>query len=399
MDKETIIKLEDNKLAQTYAKRPIVLVGGKGSIVWDIDGKEYIDCMAGYGVCILGHSHPRIVEVIGSQAKQLITCHGSFYNDARAEFLKNLSEVLPGELNRVFLSNSGSESVECAIKLARRYTGRKEIIAMMRAFHGKTLGSLSATWDKKYRAPFEPLVPGFKHVPFGNISKLRSAISNNTAAVLIEPIQGEGGVFLPPNDFLQQVRELCDEKGALLILDEVQTGIARTGRMFAFEHWGVVPDILCLAKAIANGLPMGVTAARDDIMLSFRRGEHSTTFGGNAMVCKVASTTLDIIKSERLYNKAKELGDYFMGRLKEIKQSSKIVRDVRGKGLMLAMELRFPCYLIILKALEYGVILLDAGPNILRFLPPLVIKRDQIDKVCDILSELIKEEERARGLR
>src|SRR3989304_934479 len=260
MNEKEIMETEKKLMANVYSKRPVTIVKGKGATVWDINGKEYIDCTGSYGVCIIGHCHPKIVEAVKKQAEKLISCHGSFYNDARSEFLQKITQITPEGLNKVLLSNSGAEAVEGAIKLARKFTGKPEIIAMMGAFHGKTMGALSATWDKKYREPFQPLVPEFKHVPPDNLEKVKEAITEKTAAIIAEPIRGEGGIRVPPDDFLQGIRETCDEKNVLLIFDEVQTGFGRTGKLFACEHWSVIPDVLCLAKPVAGGWPLGGTA-------------------------------------------------------------------------------------------------------------------------------------------
>jgi acetylornithine/succinyldiaminopimelate/putrescine aminotransferase len=279
VNEKEVVNLEEKLMANVYAKRPVVITRGKGALVWDINGKEYIDCTGSYGVCIVGHSHPKVVDAVKRQAETLISCHASFYNEARSELLQKITQITPKGLNKVFLANSGAEAVECAIKLARKFSGKPEIIAMMSAFHGKTMGALSATWDKKYREPFKPLVPGFKHIPPDNLEKVREAITENTAAILVEPIRGEGGIRVPPNDFLLGLREICDETDVLLIFDEVQTGFGRTGKIFACEHWNVVPDILCVAKSVAGGLPLGMTIAKESVMSSLKVGEHTTTFG------------------------------------------------------------------------------------------------------------------------
>jgi acetylornithine/LysW-gamma-L-lysine aminotransferase len=396
VNKQSIVEREKLSMANIYWKRPIVLSRGKGAVLWDADGKEYIDCTSNYGVAIVGHCHPKVVEAIKTQAEKLISCHGTFYNEARSEFLEKLMALAPKGLDRAFLSNSGTESVEFALKLARRSTGKTEIIAMMGAFHGKTMGSLSATWDKKYRTPFEPLVPGFKHVPFGNIESVEKAIDDKTAAVITELIQGESGINVAPDGFLPALRDLCKEKSVLLIVDEVQTGFGRTGRMFACEHWGIEPDILCLAKAVASGLPMGVTMAKSEIMSSLGIGEHSSTFGGNALVCAAASATIDVLLEEKLPERAASLGKYFMGKLNELKEKYKIVREVRGLGLMVGVQLRFDILNVLLRALDQGVLILDAGRNVLRFLPPLVIEEAQLDRVISVLDEVLGVEESAR---
>jgi acetylornithine/LysW-gamma-L-lysine aminotransferase len=394
MSEFDIINCENRLMANVFAKRPVVITRGKGALVWDINGKEYVDCMGSYGVALLGHSHPKVVEAVCKQAEALISCHASLYNNKRTEFLQKLVSIMPRGLNKVFLSNSGAESVECAIKLARKYTGKPEIIAVMGGYHGKTMGALSATWDKKYREPFQPLVPEFKHVPPDNLEKLTEAITDKTAAVLLEPIRGEGGVRVPLDDFLPSVRELCDEKGVLLILDEVQTSFGRTGKLFACEHWGVTPDVMCLAKPFAGGLPIGITVAKEPVMSAFKVGEHSSTFSGSPLVCAAACAAIDALVKGKLADRAANLGAYFKAKLEELQAKYKIVKEVRGLGLMLGMELRYDVRNIILKTMERGVLILDAGRTVLRFLPPLVIEKEQIDKTISVLDKVIGEEEK-----
>lgn len=393
MNKEKIIEIEENIMAQTFAKRNLTLVKGKGALVWDIDDNEYIDCTGSYGVAIVGHCHPKVVNAVKNQVEKLIACHASFYNDTRSELLEKLISIAPKAMERVFLSSSGAESVECALKLARKFTGKTEIIAMMGAFHGKTMGALSATWKQKYRRPFMPLVPGFKHVP-PNLEKVKAAISDKTAAIIVEPIRGEGGVLLPPNDFLPALREICDEKNILLIFDEVQTGFGRTGKVFACEHWNVIPDIMCLAKSIAGGLPMGATFAKEEVMNSFQRGEHSSTFSGNPLICAAASASIDVLIEEKLPERAANLGEYLKSKLTDLAEKHKVIREVRGLGLMIGMETRFDVYNILIGCMEKGVLVLDAGRNVVRFLPPLVIDQKQIDKVVNVLDEVMEQENR-----
>ena len=360
-------------MANVFSKKPVVLTKGKGALVWDINGKEYVDCSTSYGVALLGHCHPKVVAAIKAQAEQLITCHGAYYNDRRAEFVEKLVHITPKGLDKVFLSNSGAESVECAIKLARKYTGKPEIIALMGAFHGKTMGALSATWDKKYREPFMPLVPEIKHVAPDNADKIREAISEKTAAVLMEPIRGEGGVRVPPDGYLQEVRRICDEKNVLLILDEVQTSFGRTGKLFGCQNWGVTPDVMCLAKPFAGGLPIGITVAKENVMSALKVGEHSTTFSGSPLVCAAGCAAIDALVEENLTGRAVEMGGYFKAQLERLQAKHKIVKEVRGLGLMLGMELRFDVLNVILKAAAKGVLVLDAGRTVVRLLPPLVI--------------------------
>jgi acetylornithine/LysW-gamma-L-lysine aminotransferase len=396
VNEKEIINIENKLMANVFAKKPIVITRGKGALVWDVNGKEYVDCTASYGVALLGHSHPKVVEAVRQQAEKLISCHAGFYNDKRTELLQKIVQITPKGLDKAFLSNSGAEAVECAIKLARKFTGKPEIIAVMGAFHGKTMGALSATWDKKYREPFQPLVPEFKHVPPDNLEKLREAITEKTAAILVEPIRGEGGVRIPPDGFLQGLRELCDEKNVLLILDEVQTSFGRTGKLFGCEHWGVTPDVMCLAKPFAGGLPIGITVAKEQIMSSLKVGEHSSTFSGSPLVCAAACAAIDVLLEEKLADRAATLGGYFKAKLEELQAKYKIVKEVRGLGLMLGVELRYDVFNIILKAMDRGVLILDAGRNVLRFLPPLVIEKEQIDKAMSVLDTVIGEEENER---
>ncbi|MFH0749162.1 MAG: aspartate aminotransferase family protein [Candidatus Bathyarchaeota archaeon] len=392
MNEREIISLEQSYMANVFSKRPIVAIRGKGTSIWDIKGKEYIDCTSAYGVSVVGHCHPKVVEAIKRQAELLIACHSSLYNDARSEFLKKLVSITPNGLTKAFLSNSGAEAVETAIKLARRYTLKPEIIAFTGGFHGKTLGALSATWKNKYRIPFEPLVPGFKHLPYGKIEGLEAAITEKTGAVIVEPIQGESGIKIPPEGFLKELRDICDNKKILLILDEIQTGFGRTGRMFSHEYSGITPDVLCLAKSIGGGVPIGVTVAKDEIMSSFKLGEHTSTFSGNPLICAAASAAIDVVVEEKLPQRAEVLGRYFLEKLEKLKEKYRIIREIRGKGLMIGMEFRFDVLNLILGALERNVIILDAGSNILRFLPPLVISKEQIDKVVSVLDAVIGEE-------
>ena len=397
MNEKTIIETENRYLANVFAKKPIVLTKGKGALLWDINGKEYVDCASSYGVAALGHCHPKVVVAVKAQAEQLITCHSSYYNDKRAEFIEKLVKITPKGLDKAFLSNSGAESVECAIKLARKHTGKPEIIALMGAFHGKTMGALSATWDKKYREPFIPLIPEVKHVAPDNAEKIREAITEKTAAVLMEPIRGEGGVRVPPDGYLQQVREICNEKNVLLIFDEVQTSFGRTGKLFGCQNWNVTPDVMCLAKPFAGGLPIGITVAKENIMASLKIGEHSTTFSGSPLVCAAGCAAIDALLEEKLVDKAAVNGKYFKSQLEGLQAKHKIVKEVRGLGLMLGMELRFDVHNVILKALDRGILVLDAGRTVVRLLPPLVIEKAQIDKAILVLDTLLGEEENERA--
>ncbi len=385
-----IIDIENKYLPSIFPKRPVVLTKGKGSTVWDMDGKEYIDCVGGNGVCLIGHSHPRLIETIQKQVEKLIICPYVFYNEERAKLLEKLAKLTPAPLEKTFFSNSGAETVEGAIKLARRVTGKKQIIAMKQGFHGRTMGALSATWNPKYRKPFQPLVPGFSHVQFGDLDAVKEAITNDTAAVITEVVQGEGGIIPAPEGFLPGLRELCDSNSVLLIIDEVQTGLGRTGKFLASEHWNVVPDILCLAKGIAGGIPLGATMASAETFGALKSGEHFSTFGGNPLACAAANTVLDIIQDEKFIENASKMGDYFLKRLTEDVKSMRIVKEVRGIGLMLAIDLRLKHKEFVLKAVENGLLLLTSGTTTLRMLPPLNITKGVIDKVLSILLQILE---------
>ncbi|WP_287588680.1 aspartate aminotransferase family protein [Candidatus Borrarchaeum sp.] len=393
MNSQEIMQLEDEYLSNVYPKRNVAIVKGQGALLWDADGKEYIDCIGGHGSCNIGHCHPRVIKAIEEQLPKLMICPSILYSDIRAVFGEKIAKLTPSGLSKSFLSNSGAEAVECAIKLARKYTKKTDILAMKKGFHGRLGFCLSATWKPKYRKPFEPLNPGFSHAKFGDIQSIKDAITEKTAAVLVESIQGEGGINPAPEGFLQELRELCNAKDILFILDEIQTGFGRTGKMFACEHWDVVPDIMCLAKSVAGGVPMGVTLAKENIMNAFDPGEHGTTFGGNPIACAAANASLDVLVDERLPERASEMGAYFKKKLSQLKEKYKIIRDVRGTGLMIGVELRFDCRDILLGALERGILILSAGRNVLRFLPPLVIKEEHIDYVIDTLNELFREQE------
>ena len=389
-------EVEDAHYARYYARKPVTIVRGRGALLYDDKDKEYVDCTGAYGACIVGHAHPKVAQAISDQAKKLIACHGSTYNDARAEFVLKLSTILPSDLNKLFLTNSGAEAVECAIKVARKATGRRKIVAVKGAFHGKTHGALSATWDAKYRKDFEPLVPDFVHIPFNNPEIAKETVTNDTAAIFLEPVQGEGGIRVPSKEWVTLLSDLIHDVGGLLVADEIQTGFGRTGKMFAGEHTGIKPDILCLGKGIASGLPIGVTAAADGTMSTLPVGEHTTTFGGNPVVCASGSATIDILLEEHLVDNAAKAGEYFKASLLGLMGKHRIVREVRGLGLMLAVETRFDAHEILTNALNEGVLMLDAGRNVLRFLPPLCIQTSQIERVLATLDRVLEKEELAR---
>ncbi len=379
--------LESRHTSGVYAKRDLIIVRGQGATLWDDQGREYIDCAAGHGVVNIGHSHPAVVQALTEQAQRLITCPEMFYNDTRARLLQRLGQLVPG-MERVFLCNSGTEAVEAAIKFARFSTGRPGVVAAMRGFHGRTLGALSATWNKKYRQPFEPLVPGFAHVPYNNLEKLAAAVTEETAAVLLEVVQGEGGVHPGTPEFLRGAQELCRERGALLIIDEVQTGYGRTGRMFAFQHHGLTPDLVTTAKAISGGVPMGAVLIGERVR-ALHPGLHGSTFGGNPLACAAALATLDVLEQERLPQRAAEMGAYLMARLRQIE--SPLIREVRGLGLMVGIELRQKVAPYLQELMARGVLALNAGMTVIRLLPPLVITQEQVDAVVERLAEVLGE--------
>lgn len=368
-----------------YPKRDICLVKGEGAVVEDSNGRKYIDCVAGHGVANIGHCNEYVVEAIKNQVENLITCSNVFYNNKRAEFLEKLVSIAPESLKRVFLCNSGAESIEAAIKFARFTTKKTEIITAMKGFHGRTYGAMSATFTKKYRESFEPIVPGFVYTPFNKFEKLLEKVNENTAAIILETVQGEGGVNLGDPDFFQSVRTICDEKNILLIIDEVQTGFGRTGKMFGTEHMGVEPDIMTVAKAIAGGLPMGAVLCNEKIEIPV--GMHGTTFGGNPLVCAAGIATLDYILGNKLEKQSEELGNYFMNSLKSIKSDK--IKEVRGLGLMIGVELTEKVQTYILKLMELGILALPAGSKTLRFLPPLIITKGQIDEVVNAVEKVI----------
>ncbi|MEI6222377.1 MAG: aspartate aminotransferase family protein [bacterium] len=372
----SIQEIEQQYVVPLYAKRDVALVRGEGCWVFDETGKKYLDFMSNYGPNILGHGHKAFTETVQKQLGTLINCHQSFYNDQRAAMLEAYASVLPKNLNRFFFSNSGTETVEAALKFARAVTGRTQVISTNRAYHGRTLGALAATGVDKYKDPYVPMLEGFVHISYDNIEEMESTISEKTAAVILEPIQGEGGIRIPEKNYLKQVKALCEKHGALLILDEVQTGF-RTGTIFGFEHFDVVPDILCLSKAIANGLPMGVTIVSPEVSEKIPKGTHGNTFGGNPLSCAAAAFVINYFKEHKLAEHVAEVGEYFLQQLQALE--SPVIREVRGKGLMIGLELKDRVTKYLKKMQDAGIIALPAGSTIIRFLPPLVITKEEIN--------------------
>jgi acetylornithine/LysW-gamma-L-lysine aminotransferase len=379
--------LEQAHTSGVYSKRPLTIVRGAGATLYDDSGRAYLDCGAGIGVANIGHCHPAVVAAITAQAATLTICQEAFHNDQRALLQAELVALLPAGMERVFLCNSGTEAIEAAIKFARLATGRAGIIAAMRGFHGRTFGALSATWEAHYREPFAPLVPEFSHIPYNNLARLEGAIGTSTAAVLLEVVQGEGGVRPGEAEFLRGAQQLCRERGILLILDEVQTGFGRTGAMFACEHFGIEPDLLCLAKALGGGLPMGAVGIGRRIG-ELTVGAHGSTFGGNPLVCAAARAGLQVLQDEHLAEQAAEKGAWLIDRLRSIR--SPRIREVRGLGLMIGIELKEKVapYLQTLQN-DHAIIALNAGTTVLRLLPPLVISWDELERLAVALETVL----------
>ncbi len=369
-----------------YPRRDVVLVKGKGARLWDDQGNEYIDMAAGISVANIGHSNSKIVEALSKQAATLITCPNTFYNDTKAVFLEKLFTIVPKNLTKAFLTNSGTEAVEAAIKFARLNTKKTKFIAAMKGFHGRTMGALSATYKTEYREGFGPLVPGFSFVPFNNFEKLAAAVDDDTAGIILEPIQGEGGINIGQKEYFQKVRQLCDEKGIMLIIDEIQTGFCRTGKMFAIENLGIEADMMTLAKSIAGGFPMGALLCSDKIQIE--KSKHGSTFGGNPLACAAGIAAIEFMLENKLWEEAELKGKYFKDKLEKYSLSK--VRDIRVVGLMIGIELKDKSQPIIVELLSKGIISLPAGTTVLRLLPPLVISYEDLDTVIEKLAGILQ---------
>ncbi|MDQ3847710.1 MAG: acetylornithine/succinylornithine family transaminase [Thermoproteota archaeon] len=389
---------EDQYLASLYQRFPVNIARGKGSMVWDSGGKEYIDCMGGYGVALVGHCNDRVVDAIKRQAEILITAHMSTYNDTRLRFMEKITSVAPKALNKIFFTNSGAESVEAALKFARKYSGRHGVIAMNGAYHGKTFGALSVTYSEKYRKSFMPLLNGVKFVSYSEPSKVEEAIDDTIGTVIVEPIQGETGIIVPPDDLLPEIREICNRRNLVLIFDEIQTGLGRTGKMWAGQNWNTTPDIMCLAKGIAGGIPMGLVLAKQEIMDKMKLGEHSSTFGGSPIACAAGAATIEALTADKLVENASSMGQYFKEGLLQLKDKHKIVREVRGIGMMIGVELRFDIKDILFDGIRNGLLTLYSGRNIIRLLPPLVTDELTISRAVDIIDHLLTREEKRRNV-
>jgi acetylornithine/LysW-gamma-L-lysine aminotransferase len=389
---------EDRYLATLYQRFPINIARGKGATVWDNTGKEYIDCMGGYGVALVGHCNDRVVDAIKRQAELLITAHMSTYNDTRLRFMEKIASVAPTSLNKIFFANSGAESVEAALKFARKYSGKHGVIAMNGAYHGKSFGALSVTYNEKYRKSFLPLLDGVKFVPYSDPTLLEEAIDDTIGTVILEPIQGETGIIVPPDNLLPKIREVCDRRNLVLVFDEIQSGLGRTGKMWAGQNWNTTPDIMCLAKGIAGGIPMGLVLAKQEIMDSLKVGEHSSTFGGSPLACAAGIATMEALVDDKLVENAAEMGLRFKEGLSRLKEKHKIVREVRGIGMMIGVELRFDVKDMLFDGIRRGLLLLYSGRNILRLLPPLVMNEVTISRVVDIMDIILTEEEKRRDV-
>jgi acetylornithine/N-succinyldiaminopimelate aminotransferase len=378
-------------IMNTYNRFPVVLRKGRGVKVWSSDGKEYLDFVGGVAVNILGHCHPRVVVAIQKQAQRLLHVSNYYYIEPQIKLAKLLVEH--SFADKAFFCNSGAEANEAAIKLARKYSKeqvspeRFEIITAKNSFHGRTLATLTATGQKKFQKGFEPLVPGFKHVPFNDINSISKTITKETCAVMLEPIQGEGGVILPDQNYLKEVRELCNEHNILLILDEVQTGMGRTGKLFAYEHFGITPDIMTVAKGLGGGVPIGAMLATDKVAFAFQPGNHASTFGGNPLVCAAAVATIEtLLEDGFILDQCNRMGKYLRKKLEQLKEEfPSLVIEIRGKGLLLGMEITRDGDPIVRACLEKGVLINCTAGNVLRFIPPLIVQQKDIDRLIDIL--------------
>jgi len=390
---QEIIKKADQVIIKTYKRFPIVIAKGKGCTLWDTDGKKYTDFVAGIAVCNLGHAHPQVSKALCMQADTLFHVSNLYYTIPQVDLAYWLTEN--SFADRVFFCNSGAEANEAAIKLARKYfkekgeRGKYRIISMEHSFHGRTMATLSATGQDKIKQGFEPVLEGFDYVPFSDISALRGAIGPSTCAVLIEPIQGEGGVRCPDPDYLKAVRQVCDDTGILLIFDEIQTGMGRTGRLFAYEHFGITPDIMTLAKALANGLPIGAMLAREEVADAFGPGSHASTFGGTPVVSAASLEVVRVLSEENIIDHCRTIGGYFKDRLSWLKDRHEVIEDVRGMGLLLGMKLKIEGDQIVASCMEKGLLINCIQGNILRFIPPLIIEKQEIDVLVAYLDEVL----------
>jgi acetylornithine/N-succinyldiaminopimelate aminotransferase len=394
MSTQEWIDLSDRYIISNYKRFPVVLTRGLGVHVWDSDGRSYLDLVAGIAVCALGHAHPGVVQAIKEQAENLFHVSNLYHIAPQILLARLLVENSP--LDKAFFCNSGAEANEAAIKLARKYAsenmqGRYELITMQDSFHGRTMGALAATAQPRFHVGFAPLPEGFRYVPYNDLPALEAAVTEKTCGILVEPIQGESGVIIPAPGYLQGIRRICDEKGLLMIADEVQTGIGRTGTLFACEQDEVIPDMITLAKALGNGFPIGALLAKEKIAAAFVPGSHGSTFGGNPLACAAALATLETILDEGILENCRKVGAYFLSRLGELKEKYPRIRDVRGQGMILAVELTVPGAEFVIQCMEKGLLINCTNGNVLRFVPPLILSRPDVDKAVGILDEVLQE--------
>ncbi len=394
MKEKEIMAMADENIMNTYKRFPIVLMKGSGVKVWDVNGKEYLDFVAGIAVCNLGHSHPRVIAAVKEQLESLTHVSNLYYTEPQAQLAKLLIDN--SFADKVFFCNSGAEANEAAIKLARKYAHENmgpdkfELITMKDSFHGRTMATITATGQEKFQFGFTPLLDGFTYVPFDDLQTLETRISSKTCGIMLEPIQGEGGVNVPDAQYLARVREICDRYGILLIIDEVQTGMGRTGKLFAYEHSGIKPDIMTLAKALGNGFPVGAMLATDKIAKAFVPGNHASTFGGSPLAMAAANATVKTMLQEDILGHCQKMGDYFLLQLKKLQEKHKMIKDIRGKGLMLAAELNIESGDIVNECLQRGLLIAAAGSKTLRFVPPLIITTQDIDQAVKVLDEVME---------
>ncbi|MCA1812909.1 MAG: aspartate aminotransferase family protein [Halobacteriales archaeon] len=387
MSNADLVARERARESGVFPKRSVAILRGLGAQFWDAEGRAYLDMGANYGVANVGHCHPRVVRAIEEQARALVHIPQTYANDRRAELMERLVGIAPPGLDRVFLGNSGTEAVEAALKFARAHTGRTGLVAAKRGFHGRTMGALALTFKPEYRDPFAPLLPGGQHVSYGDVEALKQAVSRDTAALFLEPIQGEGGAIVPPAGYLRAARDICTDAGALLVLDEIQTGLGRTGRMWAVEHEGIAPDILCFAKGIAGGLPMGGLLLRSEVC-TLPVASHGNTFGGNPVACGAAIAVLDVLRDEQLPARAERMGTRLLAGLRSLPGAH--VREARGRGLMVGLELRSKNTPVLNALIALGVLALPTGSTVLRYLPPLVVSEAQVDEAVSATAKALE---------
>jgi acetylornithine/N-succinyldiaminopimelate aminotransferase len=396
MTNQDIIAQADQVIIKTYGRYPVAFVRGQGTTVWDADGKSYTDFLTGIAVCVLGHCHPRVVEAITKQAHTLLHVSNFYHTVPQTEVATFLSEHAFG--GKSFFCNSGAEANEAALKIARKYShdrydeSRTDIITTINSFHGRTLGTVAATGQEKVRKGFEPILPGFAYVPYGDLGAMEQAITERTCAVLVEPIQGEGGIVIPPNGYLEGLRRMCDQRDVVLMFDEVQTGIGHTGYYFGYQHEGVVPDVMTLAKGLGGGLPIGVMMAKSHIAEALGPGTHGSTFGGNPVSCSAALAVLQTIEDEHILDHVQEVGAHFVDGLRRLQKKYAFITEVRGRGLMVAAELDRPGGHMVVKAMERGYLINCTVDRVLRFLPPLIITQPEVDGLLTTLDAIFAEE-------